>query len=320
MSEEQKKSRTIEEALGNRANEPVAPPTEDEIIAQSLSQASAEELHQDQYEELPERDKTPPEPEEKFPDAEPENPEALLRNVEKETQANEDMGLYEDPTELTMESSDNVIHLEEGKETPGIEKVPTKQGVDIPVANLGGKVETSQDPRINPEVRPTFSEVGFELTTNQPPQEVVHPNTESGNLPMETTTLSQDIKNPPATQPSTQESEGVKDKDLENLKEYVYGNEFNRRTVELTITTLSSIPRSLPFPSLWRIPKTLDISKFVYNILMTPGYLDGIWESLAIVMSDNKANTYWTASVAIGIALYDSLKFLPIAQMKPEDF
>ncbi|KKK57079.1 hypothetical protein LCGC14_3058110, partial [marine sediment metagenome] len=54
------------------------------------------------------------------------------------------------------------------------------------------------------------------------------------------------------------------------------------------------------------------IPDMVYQLLKTPGYLEGIWPSLSIVMGTNKGNTAWSASIATTIAFFDIIRTLPV--------
>jgi hypothetical protein len=49
----------------------------------------------------------------------------------------------------------------------------------------------------------------------------------------------------------------------------------------------------------------------VLALLNQPGYIEGIWPSLKIVMGSNAGNSAWTAGIATTIAFFDVIRTLP---------
>lgn len=111
----------------------------------------------------------------------------------------------------------------------------------------------------------------------------------------------------------------AEDEELTLLKEYILDNGFNESAVAMHIVMLCSQPLVTPLTTSWDFADRASIPDMVLNILKTSGYLEGIWPSLRIVMATNKANTAWTAEIAITLAYFDCIRTLPVLQEMQND-
>ena len=103
----------------------------------------------------------------------------------------------------------------------------------------------------------------------------------------------------------------AEDKDLTALKEYILDNGFTVAGVAMHIVMLCAQPMVTPATPDWDFVDRANIPDMVFQILRCPGYLEGIWPSLRIVMGSNKGNSAWTAGIATTIAFFDCLRTLP---------
>ena len=109
----------------------------------------------------------------------------------------------------------------------------------------------------------------------------------------------------------------AEDKELTALKEYICDNGFNEAGVAMHIVMLCSQPLVTPLTTGWDYVDRASIPNMVLTILKTPGYLEGIWPSLKMVMATNKGNTAWTAEIAITLAYFDCIRTIPaLVEMK----
>ncbi len=103
----------------------------------------------------------------------------------------------------------------------------------------------------------------------------------------------------------------AEDKDLTALKEYILDNGFTVAGVAMHIVMLCAQPMVTPATPDWDFGDRANIPDMVFQILRCPGYLEGIWPSLRIVMGSNKGNSAWTAGIATTIAFFDCIRTLP---------
>lgn len=103
----------------------------------------------------------------------------------------------------------------------------------------------------------------------------------------------------------------AEDKDLTAVKEYILDNGFVVEGVAFHIVTLCSQPMVSPMTTDWDFVDRANVPDLVFALLRQPGYLDGIWPSLRIIMSSNKANPAWTAAIATTVAFFDTIRVLP---------
>lgn len=104
----------------------------------------------------------------------------------------------------------------------------------------------------------------------------------------------------------------VEDKDLTALKAYILDNGFVVATVAMHIRMLCTSAMTTPSTTDWDFADRAHIPDLVFALLHQPGYLEGIWPSLSIIMSDNKANPAWTAGISMTIAFFDIIRTLPM--------
>ncbi len=113
----------------------------------------------------------------------------------------------------------------------------------------------------------------------------------------------------------------AEDKELTALKEYICDNGFTPAGTAMHVVMLCSQPLVTPATPDWGFNDRALIPDMVYQLLKTPGYLEGIWPSLSIVMGTNKGNTAWSASIATTIAFFDIIRTLPVLEesKKPKE-
>lgn len=102
------------------------------------------------------------------------------------------------------------------------------------------------------------------------------------------------------------------DKEFDAAKKYLFDNGFNESAVAMHITVICASPLVAPDTNSWTTPLRHKIPALVYETLKKPGYLEGIWPSLKIVMGSNTGNAVWAVGVAITIAFFDVIKMLPV--------
>lgn len=111
----------------------------------------------------------------------------------------------------------------------------------------------------------------------------------------------------------------AEDIELTNLRKYIFEDGFVLATVAFHIVTLCAQPLVTPTTTTWDFRDRAMIPDMVFALLKQPGYLEGIWPSLAIMMGDNKGNSAWASGIATTIAFFDTVKVLPILkEMKDE--
>ncbi len=103
----------------------------------------------------------------------------------------------------------------------------------------------------------------------------------------------------------------AEDKDLTALKEYILDNGFTVAGVAMHIIVLCAQPMVTPATPDWDFVDRANVPDLVFEVLRQPGYLEGIWPSLRIVMGTNKANSAWTAGIATTLAFFDVIRILP---------
>lgn len=103
----------------------------------------------------------------------------------------------------------------------------------------------------------------------------------------------------------------VEDIELTALKKYIFEEGFVVATVAYHIVALCAQPMVTPSTTTWDFVDRAMIPDMVFALLKQPGYLEGIWPSLKIVMSSNKGNAAWCAGIATTIAFFDVIRTLP---------
>ncbi len=106
----------------------------------------------------------------------------------------------------------------------------------------------------------------------------------------------------------------AEDKELTALREYILDNGFVVSTVAFHIVTLCAQPMVTPATTNWDFADRAMIPDMVYALLKQPGYIEGIWPSLRIIMGTNKGNTAWCSAIATTIAFFDVIRTLPVIE------
>ncbi len=104
----------------------------------------------------------------------------------------------------------------------------------------------------------------------------------------------------------------AEDKEFSALKVYILDNGFVVSTVAFHIVTLCSHPMVTPSTTGWDFDDRALIPDMVYALLKQPGYLEGIWPRLKIIMGTNSGNSAWCSAIAITIAFFDVIRSLPV--------
>lgn len=103
----------------------------------------------------------------------------------------------------------------------------------------------------------------------------------------------------------------AEDRDLTALKAYILNNGFVVSGVAMHIVMLCAAPLVTTSTTDWDFEDRQHIPDMVYGLLRQPGYIDGIWPSLKIVMGISGGNSAWTAGIATSIAFFDVIRTLP---------
>jgi hypothetical protein len=103
----------------------------------------------------------------------------------------------------------------------------------------------------------------------------------------------------------------AEDIEFTNLKKYILEDGFVLNTVAFHIVSLCAEPLMTPSTTMWDFQDRAMIPDMVLALLNQPGYIEGIWPSLKIVMGSNAGNSAWTAGIATTIAFFDVIRTLP---------
>ena len=107
--------------------------------------------------------------------------------------------------------------------------------------------------------------------------------------------------------------------ELTALRKYILEDGFVVAAVAFHIVSLCAQPMTTPSTTSWDFRDRAMIPEMVLALLNQPGYLEGIWPSLRIVMGSNKGNSAWCAGIATTIAFFDVIRTLPaIEELKNE--
>lgn len=101
---------------------------------------------------------------------------------------------------------------------------------------------------------------------------------------------------------------------LRALRDFVFGESFVPSGVAIHIVSLCSQPMTTPSTTNWDFADRASIPDMVFSLLRQPGYLEGIWPSLKVVMSDNIGNPAWSAGIATTLAFFDMIRTLPMVK------
>jgi len=103
----------------------------------------------------------------------------------------------------------------------------------------------------------------------------------------------------------------AEDVEFTALKKYILEDGFVLSTVAFHIVSLCAEPLTTPSTTTWDFVDRAFIPDMVLALLNQPGYLEGIWPSLKIVMGSNAGNAAWTAGISTTIAFFDVIRTLP---------
>jgi hypothetical protein len=103
----------------------------------------------------------------------------------------------------------------------------------------------------------------------------------------------------------------AEDVELTNLKKYILEDGFVLATVAFHIVALCAQPMTTPSTTMWDFRDRANIPDMVLALLNQPGYIEGIWPSLKIVMGSNIGNSAWSAGISTTIAFFDVVRTLP---------
>jgi hypothetical protein len=103
----------------------------------------------------------------------------------------------------------------------------------------------------------------------------------------------------------------AEDIELAALRKYIFEDGFVLANVTFHIVTLCSEPLVTPTFTTWDFRDRDKIPDMVFALLNQPGYLEGIWPSLKIVMGSNAGNPAWCAGISTTIAFFDVIRTLP---------
>jgi hypothetical protein len=107
-------------------------------------------------------------------------------------------------------------------------------------------------------------------------------------------------------------NDSAEDVELTALRNYIFEDGFVVATVAFHIVTLCAQPMVTPSTTTWDFVDRAMIPNMVFGLLKQPGYLEGIWPSVKIVMGSNKGNTAWCSGIVTTIAFFDIIRTLPI--------
>ena len=111
----------------------------------------------------------------------------------------------------------------------------------------------------------------------------------------------------------------AEDVELTALRKYILEDGFVVATVAFHIVSLCAQPMTTPSTTTWDFADRAMIPEMVFALLNQPGYIEGIWPSLKIIMGSNAGNAAWTAGIATTIAFFDVIRTLPaIEELKNE--
>lgn len=103
------------------------------------------------------------------------------------------------------------------------------------------------------------------------------------------------------------------DENLRRLKDYVNGELYSINWVRLHLIHMSRIPSALPSLTLWNLPGKFDVANFVYDVALSPGYVETKWPVLQVLLGSAIDNVEWAVGVLTTLALFDGINLLPYA-------
>ena len=111
----------------------------------------------------------------------------------------------------------------------------------------------------------------------------------------------------------------AEDVELAALREHIFSKSFTPAGVAFHIVALCSQPLVTTSTTNWDFKDRASIPDMVHTLLRQPGYLEGIYPSLKVVMSDNVGNATWSAGIATTIAFFDVVRTIPTLKEMGKD-
>ncbi len=202
---------------------------------------------------------------------------------------------------------------------------PMFQGEAIPVTEEELEVLQAEEPKTRPKTLSLPQQVRAELAAKEPTgaaettvEKEKEPESKSTDLQKKP--LQNSFRESLASSGSKEVEKSKKQavtavvaagKGFDKFKAYIE-SDWNPHAVAISIRSLCDVaPYILPPTPIWQVPATLDVPAMVYTTLTTGGYLERIWPVLNMMMGTNVLNTQWAASVASGMALFDTIALLP---------
>lgn len=111
----------------------------------------------------------------------------------------------------------------------------------------------------------------------------------------------------------------VEDIELTALRKYILEDGFVLATVSFHIASLCAEPLTTPSTTTWDFKDRAMIPDMVLALLNQPGYLEGIFPSLKIIMGSNIGNTAWCAGISTTLAFFDVIRTLPTIKELQKD-
>jgi len=187
--------------------------------------------------------------------------------------------------------------------------ITTEKGTLIPVSKPVPPPATKTS---SPESPPQKNDGEMPVTAHNSPRNWDEPETppqdKDADLKKALTIIHETVKKSPA-----------EDVEFTALKKYILEDGFVLSTVAFHIVSLCAEPLTTPSTTTWDFVDRAFIPDMVLALLNQPGYLEGIWPSLKIVMGSNAGNAAWTAGISTTIAFFDVIRTLPaIKELKNE--
>ena len=104
----------------------------------------------------------------------------------------------------------------------------------------------------------------------------------------------------------------AEDIELAALRKFIMSTGFVLSTVAYHIVSLCSQPMMIPSTTTWDFKDRANVPDMVFALLKQPGYIEGIWPALKVVMGTNIGNETWTAGIATTLAFFDTVRMLPV--------
>ena len=234
----------------------------------------------------------------------PETPSRILRDAPEQPITQDEMSSLEELNQKTTERYQDQYPEEPQTLMPPhkIPKVPVLQPDPPPVTKTSSRESPPQKTDTNSAEKPPTEFEHIDAS----PQEIdeIDEYQDAEKRPTMAESLGQKM-NEAAKAPA-------EDVELVALRKYILEDGFVVATVAFHIVALCAQPMTTPSTTTWAFKDRAMIPEMVFALLNQPGYLEGIWPSLEVVMGSNKGNAAWTAGIATTIAFFDVIRTLPV--------